>query len=353
MSNLRDSLLSVPYLNEDLDGSIQIYFFEEDTIKKYSNDYVLKESSIPIVINNTLNEVYVRPHSNLNDSNYNTIKTYFEEFGYNKIIKSKLSHTAQLFNEVLNNCNGIKLPIEPIPDEAITEAINEAIEESLEPISKSIEKSIPILDEKITLSETIKKEDNVFDRYFHISETSIKPEKELTLKEQIMGELKSEMETQFNQRMTKISQTAFNKNTIVGIGGGGTVAKQYANGGTMNGNLTVNGTIEANAFIPLNPVILITDNYIIPPETTSGTTFVLSASYSQALSADNDLTITLPNSSTVESKKWIFKAFTTTTISCWGDQKMDGTDNSKILGSPNSITLEKFGKLPDVDWIIQ
>lgn len=38
-------------------------------------------------------------------------------------------------------------------------------------------------------------------------------------------------------------------NRSVGVGsGGGSVAKQFANGGTMNGNLTVNGNITANNF---------------------------------------------------------------------------------------------------------
>lgn len=67
-------------------------------------------------------------------------------------------------------------------------------------------------------------------------------------------ELKKMIAEQISAELNSFKQQLYSSNLMLGGGGGGTNAVQYAAGGTMNGDLNVNGTI-LSAGLTLNEVI--------------------------------------------------------------------------------------------------
>lgn len=539
MSTLKEILLAQNFLNEELTNDCKLYFLKNEYIfeaEDCTENHLVENELFPVLLES--GNVFIRP---LNDktpskSQLQYVKKWAKTQNCNLVHLSKKSQTSNLFESIREK---LELPTSANNSSPKKSIIKESVSV---PTPKSIETSES---PKISLKEYIV-DDEPFSKYFPIDNT---PKKELTLKEQILIELQQEIDSKYGMAL----RSSYNPNTIVGIGGGGTVAKQFADGGTMNGDLTVNGTFRATTIIggaelpsplelsavkytplastpayeqgltffdnedhaltfytdidgvsqqigqeswirvvnntgstitngkvvyisgvqgnrpkiglatdtdpeiahktigvathdiannaegfittfgivreintsgftegdelylsangnftnikPASPThaikigyalnstpnglifvtiihgndldnlhdvsissprngdtlvynsslsawrnysldpILVSSDYTIPLSTISDTTFVLSAS--------SAFTVIVPDINLITFKKINFKSFSSVTISCWGDQKMDGIDNSKILTSPNSITLEKFGQLPDIDWLIR
>ena len=183
-------------------------------------------------------------------------------------------------------------------------------------------------------------------------------------KELNVNKLKSEVEKSISTSVTNKFSTEIQalKRLVEMSSGGGSVAKQFANGGTMNGNLTVVGAISASSYLGLvipNPDL----SQYLP---LSGGTVTGDLTVVGKISATSNIISTghfLSNPSTAEAGHFLTKNGTTPTLaagrSAWfssstGDPQFRNGTSSAVtlvysggpLGTPNSGTLTSCTGLP-------
>ena len=183
-------------------------------------------------------------------------------------------------------------------------------------------------------------------------------------KELNVNKLKSEVEKSISTSVTNKFSTEIQalKRLVEMSSGGGSVAKQFANGGTMNGNLTVVGAISASSYLGLvipNPDL----SQYLP---LSGGTVTGDLDVVGKISATSNIITTghfLSNPSTSEAGHFLTKNGTTPTLaagrSAWfssstGDPQFRNGTSSAVtlvysggpLGTPSSGTLTSCTGLP-------
>lgn len=166
--------------------------------------------------------------------------------------------------------------------ESIVKIIDEKIEENEDNITTYYNEKIDIVENKLTnLSDENRQyfiglisesRDNLLKEIKSIKENNaveyiIENKKTGEKKEIDINSIKSDLQKEISNKISN-EIVSFRK-YIAYHSGGGTVAQQFANGGTMNGNLTVQGSISAKTPLGVNGIVVISDKSNVTTATSS------------------------------------------------------------------------------------
>jgi hypothetical protein len=115
------------------------------------------------------------------------------------------------------------------------------IAKKVQKLPQPVKKEEPVVEEQA--DELVKEEPKDENKYVKELKTADKTNKKLPEKVKSVSDIKSIVEKQVAEILSRYPNLGFTG------GGGGTNAVQYAEGGTMNGNLTVNGTVNATTYL--------------------------------------------------------------------------------------------------------
>lgn len=150
-----------------------------------------------------------------------------------------------------------------------------------------------------------------------------------------------DLKIQMHKQMAELPRGAAPRDT--GYGGTGSVATQYAAGGTMNGNLVITGTLSASGGVIVGAVVPVTSDTTITAS--QGDKFMVNAS------SDN-IVLTLPPASENLNVDFSIKKTDSTsnlvTVSGNGTDTIDGTNTKVISVQYDSITITSDG----TQWLI-
>jgi hypothetical protein len=167
--------------------------------------------------------------------------------------------------------------------ESIVKIIDEKIEENEDNITTYYNEKIDIVENKLTnLSDENRQyfiglisesRDNLLKEIKSIKENNaveyiIENKKTGEKKEIDIDSIKNELQKEISNKISN-EIVSFRKYVAYHAGGGGTVAQQFANGGTMNGNLTVQGSISAKTPLGVNGIVVISDKSNVTTATSS------------------------------------------------------------------------------------
>lgn len=174
----------------------------------------------------------------------------------NSLIESNINSKIEDLNEelkVILHHNDVKISklgkkIEDIKPDTLLNTIlenNELVERVDHDVKKILTAELSNINEKLNIfsEEEDKKYKQLLDNINNLDRGEVKEILSEKISDKQINSLKLDISRQFQNEMTSI------KRLVEMSSGGGTVAKQFANGGTMNGDLNVTGELKADTIV--------------------------------------------------------------------------------------------------------